>query len=142
MQRVPRPSKEPLFGKRIFLISLLQGVFLLLMSLIVMGYALHHGIAEEAARALTFTTLVTGNLGLILVNRSWRHSVFRTLNIRNPALWWVIVVAFNFLLLALTLPLLREIFHFSSITIQQFALCVLAGLISVLWFELYKSFRL
>jgi P-type Ca2+ transporter type 2C len=142
MQRLPRPSKEPLFGKRIFLISLLQGVFLLLMSLMVMGYALHHGIAEEAARALTFTTLVTGNLGLILVNRSWRHSVFRTLNIRNPALWWVIVVAFNFLLLALTLPLLREIFHFSSITIQQFSLCVLAGLISVLWFELYKIFRL
>ncbi len=141
MRRPPRPSKEPLFGKRIFLISLLQGTFLLLMSLIVMGYALHHGIAEEAARALTFTTLVTGNLGLILVNRSWRHSVLHTLNIRNPALWWVIVVAFTFLILALTLPLLREIFHFSSITIQQFTWCVLAGLISVLWFELYKIFQ-
>jgi Ca2+-transporting ATPase len=104
----------------------------------VMGHALYHGIAEEGARALTFTTLVTGNLGLILVNRSWRHSVLRTLNIRNPALWWVIIGAFVFLSLSLSVPLLREIFHFSLVTIQQFALCVLLGLASVLWFELYK----
>jgi Ca2+-transporting ATPase len=141
MHRPPRPPKEPLFGKRVFLISLLQGTFLLLMSLMVMGYALYLGIVEEGARALTFTTLVTGNLGLILVNRSWRHSVLRTLNIRNPALWWVIIGAFVFLSLAMTVPLLREIFHFSLVTIQQFALCVLLGLSSVLWFELYKIAR-
>lgn len=141
MQRPPRPPKEPLFGQNVFMISLLQGTFLLLMSLMVMGYALHHGLTEEAARALTFTTLVTGNLGLILVNRSWRHSVLRTLNIRNPALWWVIVGALAFLSLALTVPMLHEIFHFAPITIQQFWFCILAGLSSVIWFELYKIFR-
>lgn len=141
MHRPPRPTKEPLFGKSVFFISLLQGTFLLLMSLMVMSYALHHGFTEEAARALTFTTLVTGNLSLILVNRSWRHSVLRTLNIQNPALWWVIVGAFFFLSLALTVPFLREIFHFSTITIQQFLLCVLVGLASVLWFEIYKMTR-
>ncbi|MDP1522943.1 MAG: cation-translocating P-type ATPase [Methylotenera sp.] len=141
MQRPPRPPKESLFGQNVFMISLLQGAFLLLMSLVVMGYALHNGFTEEATRALTFTTLVTGNLGLILVNRSWRHSVLRTLNIRNPALWWVIAGALAFLSLALTVPLLNEIFHFAPITIQQFGFCVLVGLSSVIWFELYKIFR-
>jgi Ca2+-transporting ATPase len=141
MQRPPRPPKESLFGQNVFMISLLQGAFLLLMSLMVMGYALHNGFTEEATRALTFTTLVTGNLGLILVNRSWRHSVLCTLNIRNPALWWVIAGALAFLSLALTVPLLHEIFHFAPITIQQFGFCVLVGLSSVIWFELYKIFR-
>ena len=70
MSRPPRPTKEPLFGTRILLISLLQGVFVLLATLMVLGFALHQGATEETARALTFTTLVIGSLGLILVNRS------------------------------------------------------------------------
>jgi len=138
MRRPPRPPKESLFGKQVFLISLLQGASLLLMSLMVMGYALNHGASAEAARAMTFTTLVTGNLGLILVNRSWRYSVIRTLNIRNPALWWVIIGAFVFLMLAQIIPILREVFHFSPITNQEFCLSMLAGVASVIWFEFYK----
>ncbi|MFA5825036.1 MAG: cation-translocating P-type ATPase [Gallionellaceae bacterium] len=141
MRRPPRPPKEPLFGTRILLISLLQGVVVLLATLIVLGYALHQEATTEAARALTFSTLVIGNLGLILVNRSWQHTILRSLDQRNPALWWVIGGAFAFLTLTLTLPLLREIFHFSSISPQQFVLCVAAGLASVAWFELYKIFR-
>jgi Ca2+-transporting ATPase len=138
MRRPPRPPKESLFGKQVFLISLLQGTSLLLMSLMVMGYVLNHGASAEAARAMTFTTLVTGNLGLILVNRSWRYSVIRTLNIRNPALWCVIIGAFVFLMLAQIIPILREVFHFSPITNQEFCLSMLAGVASVIWFEFYK----
>ncbi|MES1987936.1 MAG: cation-translocating P-type ATPase, partial [Pseudomonadota bacterium] len=141
MQRPPRPPKELLFGKDVFFISLLQGISLLLASLLVMSYALNNGATAEVARAMTFTTLVTGNLGLILVNRSWRHSVIRTLNIRNPALWWVIIGAFVFLVLALLLPILHDVFHFAPITIQEFSWCYFAGLASVMWFELYKVFR-
>lgn len=141
MRRPPRPPKEPLFGTRILLMSLLQGVVVLLATLIVLGYALHQGATAETARALTFSTLVIGNLGLILVNRSWRHTILRSLEQRNPALWWVIGGAFAFLTLTLTLPLLREIFHFSPISLQQFVLCVAAGLASVAWFELYKILR-
>jgi Ca2+-transporting ATPase len=110
----------------------------LLSSLLVLTYALLHGASDEAARTLTFSTLVIGNLGLILVNRSWRHSVFSTASKYNPALWWVIVGALAFLLLALSLPILREVFHFAPIEPLQFLYCVAAGLVSVLWFELYK----
>jgi Ca2+-transporting ATPase len=138
MQRPPRAPSEALFGRRIFLISLSQGIFVLLSSLLVLTYALLHGASDEAARTLTFSTLVIGNLGLILVNRSWRHSVFSTASKYNPALWWVIVGALAFLLLALSLPILREVFHFAPIEPLQFLYCVAAGLVSVLWFELYK----
>lgn len=141
MQRPPRPTNEALFGRRIFLISLWQGIFVLLASLMVLSYALLHGASDELARTLTFSTLVVGNLGLILVNRSWRHSAIKSASQRNPALWWVILGALAFLLLALNLPFLREVFHFAPIEPLQFLYCVIAGVVSVLWFELYKLLR-
>lgn len=138
MQRPPRPTSEALFGRRIFMISLWQGIFVLLASLSVLAYALLHGASDELARTLTFTTLVIGNLGLILVNRSWHHNMLKSASKHNPALWWVIIGALAFLLLALNVPLLHEVFHFAAITSLQFLYCVAAGLVSVLWFELYK----
>jgi Ca2+-transporting ATPase len=139
MQRPPRNTKEPLFSKKILLLSLAQGLMLLLACLVILGIALHSGASAETARALTFATVVIGNLGLILVNRSWWHSIFNTLHRRNRALWWVIAGAFSFLLLALTLPLMQAIFHFNPITVFQFMMCVVAGLGSVIWFEIYKK---
>jgi P-type Ca2+ transporter type 2C len=140
MRRSPRPPKEPLFGTRILLLSLLQGVFILLATLMVLGYVLHHGTTEEAARTLTFTTLVIGSLGLILVNRSWLHTIFKSFDNRNPSFWWVSGGAFVFLILTLVVPFLREVFHFSPILPRQFGLCVIVGLASVVWFEGYKKF--
>jgi len=141
MQRPPRPPKEALFGRRVLILSLIQGLFVLLATLLVLGYALQHGASDELARALTFSTLVIGNLGLILVNRSWRNSILGTVKKYNPALWWVIIAALVFMMLVLSLPMLREIFHFAPVSPLQFLYCVVAGLASVLWFELYKKIR-
>ncbi len=138
MHRPPRDPQEPLFGKRILLLSLIQGVFLLFATLAVLGYALHQGASETEARALTFSALVMGNLSLILTNRSWQYTFLQTLGNQNPALWWVIGGAFSFLMLTLTLPFLREMFHFGQVAPYQLMLSLSVGLGSVLWFELYK----
>jgi len=139
MQHPPRKPQEHLFGRTILLISLAQGVAVLLATLAVLFYALHNGASAETARTLTFTTIVIGNLGLILVNRSWQHTIMATLRSRNHALWWVIGAAFSFLILSLTLPFMREVFHFAPITPLQFLLCLATGVVSVIWFEWYKT---
>lgn len=139
MRRPPRNANEPLFGKSMVLISFMQGLLVLLASLAVLGYVLHHGASETEARALVFSTLVSGNLGLILANRSWRHSFLQGLSSRNPALWWVVVGAFTFLILALYLPALQKVFHFSPVTIGSLLISLAAGLCSAFWFEWYKS---
>ncbi len=141
MRRPPRARDQALFGMRTFSFSLLQGLLLLLATLAVLGYALHEGIPEGQARAMTFLALVSGNLGLILTNRSWQHGILRMLQSRNPALWWVIGGAVGFLALALMIPFLQAVFHFSSPTAFQAMLCVLAGLCSALWFDFLKPIR-
>ncbi len=141
MQRPPRIASEPLFSIRIFTISLVQGLMVMLAALAVHGYTLHHGVSEFEARSLTFATLVSGNLGLILVNRSWKQSVLRTISIPNPALWYVIGGAFTFLMLALYLPSLSKIFHFVPISPSSLVIALFIGFCSTLWFEVYKIFK-
>ena len=109
--------------------------------LIVVGvYAmsLHRGQGEPETRALAFTTLIISNIGLILTNRSWSRTIWEMMRSPNAALWWVISGAVVFLLVALYTPFSRELFGFALLYPDDLAICVLAGTLSVLWFEVLK----
>ena len=68
-------------------------------------WSIMSGRPDDVVRALTFATLVVGNLALILVNRSWRLSIVETFRERrNPALVWVVALALGALAMLLTVP--------------------------------------
>jgi Ca2+-transporting ATPase len=142
MERPPRPVDEPLFTGRVLSVSLLQGAAVLGATFIVYYSALSAGYAETDIRALTFATLVIGNLGLILVNRSWTRTALEgLLKDRNPALGWVLGAALLFLSLLLVVPVARELFQFAPMHATDVVWVLIAGVTSVLWFELYKFIR-
>jgi Ca2+-transporting ATPase len=141
MRRPPRNSTDPLFGGKALVMSILQGLSVLAVVLVVYGYALHRGQLEGEARALAFTTLVLGNLGLILTNRSWLRTIPAMLAVPNAALWWVMGGTVTFLGLVLYLPGLRELFHFAPLHVDGLLLCFVAAGGSVLWFEAWKLLR-
>ena len=87
------------------------------------------------ATALSFTTLVVANLGLIFVNRSWSRTIWSTLQTPNPALWFVFGGTLGFLGLVLYVPFLRNLFHFSTLHPNDIAICLAGGFVSILWFE-------
>jgi Ca2+-transporting ATPase len=138
MSRPPRPSGEPLFSRQTFLLSLLQGFSVLVIVLAVFGIALYRGLGAPEARALTFTTLVIANLGLIFANRSWTRIIPATVRSPNPALWWVSAGALGLLALVLYIPFLRDLFHFARLHLIDLAICLTAGIFSILWFEGFK----
>ena len=138
MQRRPRRPNEPLFGRQTWSVSLLQGLGVLVILAVLYGVALHRGQAEPEARALAFTTLIIANIGLILINRSWKHSILETVRSPNPALWWVTGGALSFLGLVLFVPVLRGVFRFGELDIRGVSVSLLAGAASILWFELFK----
>ncbi|MCX5907921.1 MAG: cation-translocating P-type ATPase [Deltaproteobacteria bacterium] len=135
MDRPPRNPQEPLFGKPIVMLSLLQGLSILGIILAVFIISLNRGKGEMEARALTFTTLIVANLGLILTNRSWSRTLVAALRISNVALGWVFGGTLFFLALVLYVPYLRGLFHFAFLHPIDLLICLLAGLISILWFE-------
>ena len=87
MQRPPRDSQERLFSMKTLGLSLLQGGTAFAACLAVYLLA-RPGRGDDAARALTFTTLVVSFLAIILANRSWTLSIFGSLRNPNAALWW------------------------------------------------------
>lgn len=98
MQRPPRSPSHRLLDMRTLLGSLGQGlaVFAAVAAVYILGRA--SGISSAQLAALSFTALVIGNLGLIVVNRAgaahrrwWRQS--------NPAFWIVSLSALSLLFL-------------------------------------------
>ena len=138
MTRPPRRPDAPLFGTRTVGLSLLQGLSVLVILLGVYIIALKRGQSEEDARALTYTTLIVANLGLIFANRSWSRLIPDTLRSPNAALWWVSGGSVLVLGLVLYVPFLRDLFSFSVLHAMDILICVGAGLVSILWFELLK----
>ena len=138
MRRPPRDPREPLFGRRTVVFSLLQGFVTFGVLATLYGIVLRSGQGELEARALAFTALIIANLGLILANRSWSLTIVTMLRVRNPALWWVAGGALVFLAVTLSVPAARGVFRFSPVHADDLAICVAAGLLPVLLFEVFK----
>src|SRR3569623_1292404 len=141
MKRPPRSPSAPLFGGKVLVLSLLQGMGVLLIVLAVFMLALELGREEGEARALAFTALVIANLSLILTNRSWSRSLFGSLRVPNAALWWVIGATLGFLALVLYQPFLREMFHFGVLHVTDVFIGCIVGFAGILWFEVLKRYN-
>lgn len=138
MNRPPRNPKQSLFNRRTIGISLLQGATVLVVVLAVYAIALFRGLGDMEARALTFTTLIVANIALIFTNRSWSKPILATLRAPNTASWLVLSGASLFLALSLNVPFLKRLFHFSQLHLIDFVICAVAGMFSILWFEILK----
>jgi Ca2+-transporting ATPase len=143
MDRPPRSVTVPLFSARMIGVSLAQGFGVLVAVLgVYLWSVLTYGPqGADTVRALTFATLVVGNLGLIFVNRSWTHSVIGGLKYRNAALWYVTVGTISAIALLFAFPATLGLFQFTLPPLGDFFIAIGAGLLSVVWFEVYKAVR-
>ena len=138
MKRPPRDPLEPMFGKPTLLVGLLQGVGALAVALGVLLLAQGQHLDEPTTRTLAFTTLIIANLGLILANCSHSRLVLATLRTPNAALWWVVGGTVLLLGLVLAVPVVRDLFTLSLLSPLELAVCLAAGIASLLWFEAVK----
>lgn len=140
MKRPPRNSRERLFSMQTIAPAIMQGISVLAVCLGVYILAgLNH--SPDAARALTFTTLVVAFLVIILVNRSWTRSAWSMLRVPNAALRWVVAGTILMLAVVLEFPVARRLFHFAPLHPVDLLLSIGVGLLCVLWFELFKLSR-
>jgi P-type Ca2+ transporter type 2C len=138
MNRPPRRKDEGLFTRKNLFLSLLQGFVVLAFILVVYIGAPGRGFGEAQVRTLTFTPIVIANLCLILTNRSWSGTILDSLRTPNRALSWVFAGTLSCLFLVLYVPALQDLFRFAPVPGLDLAACAGAGVVSVLWFELYK----
>ena len=123
------------------LFSSFQGLSVLIISLAVYFVAIYLKRPEDEVRALTFTTFIIANIGLILTNRSNTRTIVETFKEKNPSVKWVIGGAFLFLFTVLFTPWIRRLFYFDFLHVHDLLICLAAGVLSILWFEVLKVFK-
>lgn len=140
MEQPPRGLGKPMFDGRGLTIAGLQGLSVLVAVLGVYLWNVLDDRPDDVVRSTTFATLVVSNLALILVNRSWRLSIWQTFRQRsNRTLKWILALAGMMLILLLSVPGLRDAFNFGPMRTRDWFVALVAGFIGVMWFEVYKA---
>ena len=141
MRKPPRAANTSLFSWNELLVSLLQGAAITAGVFFMYHFAIGQGKTEESVRSMVFATLVTANLFLTLANRSFEYALHRTLFYKNNMLPFILAVSIGMLVAILYVPFLSHLFKMGAISAADLGWCVLAGFISVVWFEVYKAIR-
>ena len=127
MRRPPRKPQDSVLSGRAALWATIQG----LAALAIVGLALFVGtqlaMRENDLRAFVFTTLVLMNLGLIVVNRSFRSSLAEALLRPNMTLWILVGAVLLVLTTALYWPPAQALFHFGPLHLDDLLICIAAG---------------
>jgi len=139
MQRAPRDPKSPLLMPQRIWWGVIQGsIAFALLAAVLIGGA-HLKLAETDLRALVFSSLVLVNMGLILVNRSFKASLMRAF--LHPSRSLVVLLSLVTALLAVTIywPPAQQMFHFGQLHLTDIAICIGASVISLLILEAIKA---
>ncbi|RYZ74725.1 MAG: cation-translocating P-type ATPase [Lysobacteraceae bacterium] len=141
MRRPPRSPGQRLLDARTLFGSLGQGLVVFAAVAASYGLGRASGIAATQLAALSFTALVVGNLGLIVVNRAgaahrrwWRQS--------NPAFWIVTLSALGLLLLITRFERPGLPFRFAPPPLDLSLAAVLLPLLGLVLIEGWRGLRL
>ncbi len=141
MKQAPRNLLEPLFKPSIMIVNFLQGLGVLFASLALFMIGVYAGKSEDQTRAFAFTSLVLGNLLLIIVNLSWKQNIFQIIGSANKILKWIIFLILLALLAVLYIPSLSQLFHLSPLHFYDLILVIVMVFLSLAWFEVLKAFK-
>jgi Ca2+-transporting ATPase len=137
MKRKPRSIDAQLFDWSTILKCFFQGGLTLAVTISVYLF-IRQDHTAEAARSLVFLTLVVCNLGMILSNRSLTRSSIRMLKEKNAAFKWVMTGTAVMMCLVLTIPSLKSLFRFGTVSLVDLFLAFAVGLAAVALMELMK----
>ncbi|MBS1533354.1 MAG: cation-translocating P-type ATPase [Bacteroidetes bacterium] len=138
MQKGPRPFTTTFFKWRELTTSVIQGLIITLGTLFVYRYGVARGFNETTIRSMVFITLVTANIILTLVNRSFYYSIWTTLKSQNHMIPLVILLTVTITVSLFFFRNLSAFFGFHTLTLSQLAVCTGTGLLSVIWYEAIK----
>lgn len=131
MRRPPRRPDTPVLPRRAALWAALQGAVALAIvaAALLLGDA--RAMAADELRALAFAVLVTMNIGLILVNRSFRSSLREAVLRPNRTLWLLVSGVLAVLAAALYWPPAQRLFHFGPLRLDDLAFCLMGGVLLI-----------
>jgi len=142
MKRPPRDPNMAFFGFKQIFKSSLVGLILLAMVLAVYFFSMQEGHTEGEIRAIAFTSLIIGNIFLILTTLSKTRNVIDVLFEDNISLKIILFVASTMMFLLISVPYLRDLFSFEYPGFKHFYLAIVGGFALLFLLEIYKYVQL
>lgn len=134
----PRPFTTTFFNIKELTTSILQGIFITLGTLLVYQYGIIHKYGEPITRTMVFTTLISANIFLTLVNRSFYYSIITTIRYKNRLVVLIIGITIVITGLLLWIKPLMQFFSFERLNILQLGISLGVGFLAVIWYEIVK----
>ena len=141
MLQKPKAMTVTFFNWRELSTSIIQGLIITLGTLFVYRYAVNLGYSEAITRTMTFTVLISSNIFLTLINRSFYYSILTTLRYKNNMVWIIILITMTIMGLMLYVKPLTRFFDFEKLSFTQLLICISIGFVVVIWFEISKFIR-
>lgn len=138
MIQKPRPFSNTFFNWKELTTSVLQGLMITAGSLSVYQYAVYQGFNESVTRAMVFSVLISANIFLTLVNRSFYYSFMTTIRYKNNLVPLMIAITIIITALLLFVKPLAAFFQFEPLNAAQLSVCIVTGFASVIWYEAVK----
>jgi len=141
MLQKPREFGNTFFNGQELATSIVQGLVITAGTLFTYQYAVRQGYDENITRTMIFMALISANVFLTLVNRSFYYSVFETSRYKNNLV--LIIIAITVVLTAMFVLIhpLAQLFKFERPDMGQTGFAILAGFVSVIWFEGVKFLK-
>lgn len=121
--------------------SIVQGLAITVGILFIYQYAVQQGNNENITRTMVFITMISANVFLTLVNRSFYYSVITTGKYKNTLLPVIVLITVLLVGLILFVSPLRKIFQFEVLALTQLLITIVTGFVSVIWYEFVKYFK-
>jgi len=138
MNRPPRDTNERFFGFRKIMSSASKGIFLSVVVLIAYFVSIQEDHTAGEIRAITFSTLIIGNVFLIITTLSNTRNFISILKEKNIALLVIIGLALTTLTSVILVPAFNKVFSFEFPGYQHFYIAIFAAIAMFFVLELVK----
>lgn len=138
MDRPPRKPNMQFFGFKKIFSSAAMGFLLLAMVVAVYFLAISENHTDGEIRAIAFSSLIIGNIFLILTTLSKTRNFITVLLEKNIALLVIIIAASGLMVLLISAPYLRSIFSFDYPGLSHFSISIIGAVIVLLILEIIK----
>ena len=141
MTQPPRPFTSTFLSFKELSLSVLQGLIITAGTLFVYQYSVQNAYSEAITRTMVFAVLISANVFLTLVNRSFYYSIFTTMKYKNDLILLIISITIILTGLLFYVKPLSDFFKFQYLTIAQLSLSMGVGFATVIWIELLKWWK-
>jgi len=138
MLQKPKPISTTFFNLNELSVSIVQGLFITLGTLSVYQFAVAGNYNESLTRTMVFTVLITANIFLTLVNRSFTYSILTTLKYKNDMVLFIVFFTIGLMGAILYIRPVTIFFEFETLNSSQLLTSIAIGFVSVIWFEIIK----